>query len=122
MSVGTNDQATKAVEWMVKKLAEAKANGYWLDKVSSFSAFGSGPAAARTIVQTRSPGPPGSVGQGDLDRAIDRAARAEAQVVALTERVDRLERELEGLAIHLEEAVGSYEEGEHKSHWWSRRG
>ena len=43
MSMNTNDQATKAVEWMVEKLAEAKANGYWLDKVSSFSMLGNGP-------------------------------------------------------------------------------
>jgi hypothetical protein len=121
MSVGTNDQATKAVEWMVEKLAEAKANGYWLDKVSSLSAFGSAPAAARTMVETRPSGPPGGVSRADVDRAVDRAARAETQVVALTNRVEKLEQELQTLATHLEEAVGSYEEGEHKSHWWSRR-
>ncbi len=97
---GSNDQATKALEWMVEKLADAKANGYWLDKVSSLSTFGSAPAAARTMVDTRSAAPPGGVTKADLERAIDRAARAEAQVAALTARVEKLEAEL-----HAVEAV-----------------
>jgi hypothetical protein len=100
MSVDTNDQATKALEWMVEKLAEAKANGYWLDKVSSLSVLGSGPSAARTIIDTRPTGPPGGASRADVDRAVDSAARAEAQVVALTARVEKLEAEL-----HAVEAV-----------------
>lgn len=122
MSVGTDTQTTKAFEWMVEKLSVAKANGYWLDRIASMPVLGSVPATARTSVQARSPAPGGGVSRADLDRAIDRAARAEAEVVALSGRVDRLERELEALSVHLEEAVGSYEEGEHKAHWWSRRG
>ncbi|MGH9035666.1 MAG: hypothetical protein ACRD0O_07860 [Acidimicrobiia bacterium] len=119
MSTGIDNQTTKALEWMVEKVAEAKANGYWLDKIASFSAFGSGPGAARTVMQTSAPS--GGASQADVDRAVDRAARAEAQVVALGNRVEKLEKELQALATHLEEAVGSYEEGEHKSHWWSRK-
>ena len=119
MSVGTDNQTTKALEWMVERLAEAKANGYWLDKIASFSAFGSGPGATRTVMQT--PAPARGASQADVDHAVDRAARAEAQVVALGTRVEKLEKDLQALATHLEEAVGSYEEGEHKSHWWSRR-
>ncbi len=119
MSVGTDNQTTKALGWMVEKLSEAKANGYWLDKIASMPVLGSAPA---TAVQARSPATAGGVSQADLDRAIDRAARAEAQVVALTDRVEKLEQDLQSIATHLEEAVGSYEEGEHKSHWWSRRG
>jgi hypothetical protein len=121
LSVGTDNQTTKALEWMVDKLAEAKANGYWLDKIASFSALASGPGAARTVMQTPAPAPARGVSQADVDHAVDRAARAEAQVAALGARVEKLEKDLQGLATHLEEAVGSYEEGEHKSHWWSRR-
>ncbi len=119
LSTTTDNQTTKALEWMVEKVAEAKANGYWLDKIASFSAFGSAPGAVRTA------GPAPAAGQGasqaDVDRAVDRAARAEAQVVALANRVEKLEGELQALSTHLNEAVGSYEEGEHKSHWWSRK-
>lgn len=122
MSVGIDNQTTKALEWMVEKLSEAKANGYWLDKISSISVLGSAPAMARAAAPAGSSAPAGGVTQADLDRAVDRAARAEAQVVALSNRVEKLEQELQSLATHLEEAVGSYEEGEHKSHWWSRRG
>jgi hypothetical protein len=107
---------------MVDKIAEAKANGHWLDKIASFSAFGSGPGAARTVMQTPAPAPARGVSQADVDHAVDRAARAEAQVVALGKRVEKLEKDIQALATHLEEAVGSYEEGEHKSHWWSRKG
>jgi flagellin-like hook-associated protein FlgL len=121
LSTGTDNQTTKALEWMVEKVAEAKANGYWLDKIASFSAFDSAPGAARTFVSA----PAATAGQGasqaDVDRAVDRAARAEAQVVALGNRVEKLEKDVQALATHLEEAVGSYEEGEHKSHWWSRK-
>lgn len=97
MGSSANDQTTKALEWMVEKLAEAKANGYWLDKVGSFSAFGSAPAVARTMVETRPPGPPGGISPGDLNRAVERAARAEAEVAALTKRVERLEASLEAV-------------------------
>lgn len=120
MSVGTDNQTTKALEWMVGKLSEAKANGYWLDKIAAMPVLGSAPVTSRASLSSSVSA--GGVSRADLDRAVDRAARAEAQVVALTNRVEKLERDLAALATHLEEAVGSYEEGEHKSHWWSRRG
>ncbi|MGH8991232.1 MAG: hypothetical protein ACRDZ7_06875 [Acidimicrobiia bacterium] len=84
---------------MVDKLSEAKANGYWLDKIASMSVLGSSPA---TSVAPRSPtsAPAGGVSKADLDRAIDRASRAEAAVADLTKRVERLETEL-----HAVEAV-----------------
>jgi flagellin-like hook-associated protein FlgL len=121
LSTATDNQTTKALEWMVEKVAEAKANGYWLDKIASFSAFGSAPAAVSSMVHTAAPAPARGASQADVDHAVDRAARAEAQVVALGNRVEKLEKDVQALATHLEEAVGSYEEGEHKSHWWSRK-
>lgn len=115
-----NQMTTKALEWMVEKLSEAKANGYYLDKIAAMPMIGSAPTIAGfTSAQPSAPG--GGASRADLDRAVDRAARAEAQVVALTSRVDKLEQDLLALGNHLEEAVGSYEEGDHKSHWWSRR-
>ncbi|MGH9040891.1 MAG: hypothetical protein ACRDZ3_11735 [Acidimicrobiia bacterium] len=81
---------------MVDKLSEAKANGYWLDKIASMSVLGS-PA---TSVASRSPTSAGGVSKADLDQAMGRADRAEAAVAELAKRVEKLENEL-----HAVEAV-----------------
>lgn len=115
-----DDNATRALEWMVTKLEQAKSNGYYLDKISTMSVF---PAGRQAYAPSPSASVTGSGGasQADVDAALARASKAESEVSALSDRVAKLEKELRGLATHLEEAVGPHEEGEHKTHWWSRR-
>ena len=123
MAVRTETSATKAMEWMVDQLSAASNSGWWAEKLTALTT--SSPAYKTTAVSA--PSMPRSSPTVD-DIAREQAARAESDVTSLSHRVTELETELgllkrsyEKLAAHLEEAVGPHEEGEHRSHWWSRR-
>ena len=125
MAARTDTPATKAIEWLVEQLSAASTTGWWADKLGALGT--SKPAYTFTAASTPSTPTPAAADNGALDRALERAARAESAANALTDRVTHLESELqmlkrshERLAAHLEEAVGPHEEGAHKQHWWSR--
>ena len=114
MATSTEAQATKALEWVVERITTAQQNGFWLDRIAEMTS--SKPAYLAGLTGGSSSGDDG------------RAARAEAAVQKLSAKVADLEAQIdslnqrhEALAQHLEEAVGPQTEGEHKSHWWSRK-
>lgn len=114
MATSTETQATKALEWVVERITAAQQNGFWMDRLAQVTA--SKPAYLTSLTG-------GSSSAGD-----SRAARAEAEVQKLSAKVADLEAQItslnqrhEALAQHLEEAVGPQSEGDHKSHWWSRK-
>src|SRR5581483_4038589 len=98
----------------------------WVDKLSSLAA--SRPAYLRDGRLVPRAAPSGSgAGRGELDAALDRAARAEAQNRDLARRVTELEAELAALrpGSGAGPAAGSGDaaadgEDHHRSHWWSR--
>ena len=115
MATSTETQATKALEWVVEKITVAQQNGFWMDRLAQVTT--SKPAYLTALTG-------GSSGADDSGRA----ARAEAAVQKLAAKVTDLEAQIvslnqrhDALAQHLEEAVGPHTEGEHKSHWWSRK-
>ena len=114
MATSTETQATKALEWVVERISVAQQNGFWMDRLAQVTS--SKPAYLSGLTGSSSGGDDG------------RAARAEAAVQKLSAKVADLEAQItslnqrhEALAQHLEEAVGPHTEGEHKSHWWSRK-
>ncbi len=134
MSLNSNSQATKAVEWVVEKLSDASTSGWFTEKLNALA--NSSPAYLTGAVvssQAQAPSyaaPPAASGvsSGELNAVRDAADRAESTAQALAGRVAKLEDQMRGLrksmeqlAAHVEEAVGPHEEGAHKQHWWSRR-
>lgn len=114
MATSTETQTTKALEWVVERITAAQQNGFWMDRLAQVTA--SKPAYLTALTG-------GSSGDDG-----GRAARAEAAVQKLSAKVSDLEAQIaslnqrhDALAQHLEEAVGPHTEGEHKSHWWSRK-
>ncbi len=115
MTTSTETQATKALEWVVERINAAQQNGYWMDRLAQVTS--SKPAYLTALTGGSSSG---------ADDA--RAARAEAAVQKLSAKVADLEAQIislnqrhEELAQHLEDAVGPQTEGDHKTHWWSRK-
>jgi len=123
MGATKESPATQVLEWAVGKLSEASKTD-WVDKLSALAA--SSPAYLRDgrLVPRSAPAAAGNgVSRGELDAALDRASRAEAQNRDLARRVADLEAELAGLrpaspAGAASEAVDG--DDNHKSHWWSR--
>ncbi len=133
MSLNSNSQATKAVEWVVEKLSVASTSGWFTEKLNALAtsapAYLTGAVAqSQSQAPSYSPPPASGVSSGELNAVRDAADRAESTAQALAGRVAKLEDQMRGLhksmeqlAAHVEEAVGPHEEGAHKQHWWSRR-
>jgi len=125
MGATKESPATQVLEWAVGKLSEASKTD-WVDKLSSLAA--SRPAYLRDGRLVPNTGPAGSgTARGELDAALDRAARAEAQNRDLARRVTELEAELAALrpGSGAGAAAGAGDpaadgEDQHKAHWWSR--
>jgi hypothetical protein len=132
MGVNSGSQATKAVEWVLDRLAVASTSGWWSEKLSALAnsapAYLTG-ASAPAQAPAYSPAPaPSGVSSAEFDALRQSAAQTESTAQALAGRLAELEDQVrqlrkshEELAAHLEEAVGPHEEGAHKQRWWSRR-
>ncbi len=123
MGATKDSPATQVLEWAVGKLSEVSKTD-WVEKLSSRGS--SRPAYLRDGVLTArsAPAAVGSVGREELDRALDRADRAEARADGLAQRVAELEQELTGLRPGPAGDAGDPGdpgEDHHKSHWWSRQ-
>jgi hypothetical protein len=116
MGATKESPATQVLEWAVGKLSEASKTD-WVDKLSTLAA--SRPAYLRDgrLMPRPAPGASAGASRGELDAALDRAARAEAENRDLARRVTDLEAELN--ALRSAPAGGDNGE-EHKAHWWSR--